>query len=112
MHVITFAKPVAGTSFSKLPRRVQRAFDASFDELAKDPRTPSRGLDVHQLWGYQNVWTLRIPPWRGIYAIDGTSVVMIIFGHRGTVYAQLHRLLPPEGAYVADRSALGTHRPA
>ena len=102
MYVLFFAKPIAGVSFSKLPRRAQRAFDATFDRLSRDPRTPARGLDVHQLWGYQNVWTLRIPPWRGVYAIDGSSVVMIIFGHRATVYAQLHALLPPEGRYISE----------
>ncbi|HEV2428285.1 MAG TPA: hypothetical protein VGV64_00345 [Thermoplasmata archaeon] len=102
MYVLSFAKPTAGISFSRLPRRAQRAFDATFHRLTRDPRTPARGLDVHQLWGYQNVWTLRIPPWRGVYAIDGSSVVLIVFGHRATVYAQLHALLPPEGTYVSE----------
>lgn len=107
MYIVSFAKPLAGVSFSKLPRHVQRAFDRAFHQLERDPWTPVPGVDIHQLRGYQNVWTLRIPPWRGIYAIDGRSVVMIVFGHRATIYALLHHLLPPEGAYVSDTSARG-----
>lgn len=100
MFAVEFAKPVAGRSFAKLPRGVQRAFDAAFDRLAGDPRTPRPGLDIHQLSGYQNLWTLRISAWRGIYAIDGQTVVMIVFGPRETIYPLLHHLLPPEGRYI------------
>jgi mRNA-degrading endonuclease RelE of RelBE toxin-antitoxin system len=91
---LTFA-PTAGPSFAVLPRRVQRQFDQAFGLLQQQPRTPGTELDVHQLYGYQNVWTLRIPPYRGIYAIDGGEVVLVVFGHRDTVYSALHRLLPP-----------------
>ncbi len=108
MYAVTFAKPLAGITFTKLPRGIQRAFDRAFDELKRDPRTPAPGLDVHRLRGYQNVWTLRIPPWRGSYAIDGSSVVMIVFGHRATIYALLHHLLPPEGTYVSSPPSPGT----
>lgn len=101
MFTLVFADPIAGQSFERLARRVQSSFDEAFEQLAQHPRSPSPELDVHQLSGYQNVWTLRIPPWRGIYAIDGDYVVLIVFGHRTSVYPLLHSLLPPEGRYFA-----------
>lgn len=105
MFDVEFAKPVAGRSFAKLPRSVQRSFDTAFYRLARDPRAPGPGLDIHQLSGYQNLWTLRISVWRGIYAIDGQTIVMIVFGHRETIYPLLHHLLPPEGRYIASKPA-------
>ncbi len=112
MYLVEFAKPTASASFAKLPRRIQRALDAAFDSLAQDPRSPRSGLDTHQLAGHQNLWTLRIGPRRGIYMLGGNSVV---FGHRSTVYAWLHQLLPPEGRYIAptrdvDRRGRGRAR--
>jgi len=101
MYRLKFADPIAGRSFDRLPRRVQRRFNEAFELLAEHPRSPSPELDVHQLSGYQNVWTLRIPPWRGVYALDGDEVVLIVFGHRASVYPLLHSLLPPAGRYVA-----------
>jgi len=91
---LTFA-PTADQSFATLPRRIQLQFDRAFGLLQQQPRTRGAELDTHQLYGYQNVWTLRIPPYRGIYAIDGGEVVLVIFGHRDTVYSTLHRLVPP-----------------
>jgi mRNA-degrading endonuclease RelE of RelBE toxin-antitoxin system len=91
---LTFA-PTADPSFSRLPRWARGRFDRAFDPLQREPRHSGSELDIHQLYGYKNVWTLRIPPYRGVYAIDGDEVVMIIFGHRDTVYQDLHRLLPP-----------------
>lgn len=99
MFTLEFADPIAGQSFERLPRRVQSRFNEAFEHLAQHPRSASPELDVHQLSGYQNVWTLRMPPWRGIYAIDGNDVVLIVFGHRTSVYPLLHSLLPPEGRY-------------
>ncbi|MGP8072604.1 MAG: type II toxin-antitoxin system RelE family toxin [Thermoplasmata archaeon] len=96
--------PPADQSFSSLPRRVQRQFDRAFDILEKDPRQGSRELDAHQLYGYQNVWTLRIHVYRGIYAIDGGDVVMVVFGHRDTVYSTLHHLIPPHRQTVTNAS--------
>jgi mRNA-degrading endonuclease RelE of RelBE toxin-antitoxin system len=77
-----------------------------FEPLAEHPQSRGTDIDVHQLWGYQNVWTLRIPPWRCIYAIDGNEVVIIVFGHRDDVYARLHGLLPLQKQFVT-RSAVG-----
>ncbi|MGP8077007.1 MAG: type II toxin-antitoxin system RelE family toxin [Thermoplasmata archaeon] len=91
---LTFAR-TADQRFLSLPRRVQKRFDRAFDRIEREPRRASAELDVHQLYGYQNVWTLRVPPYRGIYAIDGSEVVMVIFGHRDSVYSNLHRLIPP-----------------
>jgi mRNA-degrading endonuclease RelE of RelBE toxin-antitoxin system len=105
MFRLRFARPVAGRSFDLLPRNAQLRFNQAFGLLAIHPRTPSAELDVHQLTGYRNVWTLRIPPWRGIYAIDGDDVVFIIFGHRDDVYPRLHSLLAPRGKYVPGTAA-------
>ncbi|MFZ0892591.1 MAG: type II toxin-antitoxin system RelE/ParE family toxin [Thermoplasmata archaeon] len=91
---VTFA-PTADQSFRSLPRRIQERFNELFDLVAQDPRHARPVLDVHQLFGYRNVWTLRIPPYRGIYAIDSGEVVFVIFGHRDLIYPQLHRLIPP-----------------
>ena len=102
---LTFA-PTADRSFSALPRRIQLRFDRAFDDLERDPRRKSGSLDVHQLYGHQSVWTLRIPPCRGIYAIEGLEVVMIVFGHRDTVYSVLHHLVPPR-RQTGSKAALG-----
>lgn len=104
MFVLRFAHPVAGQSFDRLPRKAQVRFNEAFELLARHPRSPSPELDIHQLSRYLNVWTLRIPPWRGVYAIDGDEVVFIVFGHRNTIYPLLHALLPPEGRHIAPRS--------
>jgi len=96
----TFA-PTADQSFGKLPPRIQREFDRAFDLLAEDPTGSTAALDAHQLHGYRNVWTLRIPPFRGICVVDGHELVWIVFGPRETVYAQLHALLPPDRRYVS-----------
>ena len=97
---LTFA-PTADLSFPSLPRWVQKRFDRAFDLLGRDPGRPGLDLDVHQLYGYRNVWTLRIPPYRGIYAIDGSEVIVVIFGHRDRVYSSLHRLIPPRRQVVS-----------
>ena len=110
MYLLKFAKPIAGESFRELPREAQLRFNETFDILARHPSSPSADLDVHRLQGYRNVWTLRIPPWRAIYALDGQEVVMILFGHRKDVYARLHGLLPPEGRYVTRHSIRGSGR--
>jgi hypothetical protein len=77
----------------------------AFEPLAEHPQVRGTDIDVHQFWGYQNVWTLRIPPWRCIYAMDGDEVVIIAFGHSDDVCARLHNLLPPE-KQIVTRSAL------
>jgi len=100
MFTVRFADPIAGLSFDRLPRRVQLRFNEAFDLLVQNPRSTTLELDVHQLWGYQNVWTVRLPPWRGIFAIDGNEVVFIVFGHRKNIYPLLHSLVPPERQHV------------
>ncbi|MGH9440486.1 MAG: type II toxin-antitoxin system RelE family toxin [Terriglobia bacterium] len=101
MFLLRFADPVAGQSFDRLPRKAQIRFNQAFDRLARNPRSPTLDLDIHQLSGYQNVWTLRIPPWRGLYAIDGNEVVFLVFGHRSNIYPLLHALPPPRGRFIA-----------
>lgn len=105
---LTFA-PTADQSFASLPHPAQRLFDRAFDLLEREPRRASVDLDVHQLYGYRNVWTLRIPPYRGIYAIDGSEVVMVIFGHRDTVYSSLHRLIPPRRQSISTATPSRRH---
>lgn len=106
--LLTFA-PTADQSFPTLPRSAQTRFDRLFDILEQNPHGGIPGLDVHQLYGYRNVWTLRVTPYRGIYAIDGSEVVMIVFGHRDTVYSDLHHLTPPRGQIVT-KSMLSRRR--
>ncbi len=90
----TFA-PIANKSFALLPRGVREQFNQAVDLLERDPRRASTDLGVHQLYGYRNVRTLRIPPFRGIYAIDGSDVGLVVLGHRDTLYSTLHSLIPP-----------------
>ncbi len=104
---LTFA-PTALRSWKSLPRPVQVRFNEVFDLLEHDPRRATADLDVHQLYGYQNVWTVRIPAYRGIYAIEGAEVVMVIFGHRDSIYSRLHRLIPPSRQHV---SRMASNRP-
>ncbi len=103
MFRVTFAPPAA-RSWAALSRSVQRAFNEAFSRLEQDPRRVAADLDVHQLYGYQNVWTLRIPPYRGIYVIEGNEVVMIVFGHREVVYSLLHGMIPPGRRSVSKSS--------
>src|SRR5690349_8718 len=97
---LSFA-PTADRSFRSLPFWAKREFNRSFQLLAVDPSGARSKLDVHQLHGFRNVWTLRIPPFRGVYALDGREIVWIVFGARESVYAQLHALLPPDRQHVA-----------
>ena len=105
---VTFA-PTAVQSWTSLPRWAQRRFDGCFHLLEQNPRRAAADLDIHQLFGYQNVWTLRIPPYRGIYAIEAAEVVMIVFGHRDSIYPRLHRLIPPNRSHVS-KTALAKRR--
>jgi mRNA-degrading endonuclease RelE of RelBE toxin-antitoxin system len=105
---VTFA-PTAVHSGASLPNWAQTRFDGCFTMLEKNPRRAASGLDVHQLFGYQNVWTLRIPPYRGIYAIEADEVVMIVFGHRDSVYPRLHQLIPLDRGR-ASKTALAKRR--
>jgi mRNA-degrading endonuclease RelE of RelBE toxin-antitoxin system len=101
--------PTADRSFAALPRQIQFRFDRAFAGLEGDPRQGAGRLDVHPLYGYQSVWTLRIPPFRGIYAIDGSDIVIVVFGHRDTVYSLLHHLIPP-GRQTVTKAALRRRR--
>jgi hypothetical protein len=89
-----------------LPRWAKREFNRSFELLGEDQTGASTDLDAHQLYGYRNVWTLRIPPFRGIYAVDGEELVWIVFGHRDTVYARLHAMLPADRQHVSKERAV------
>jgi mRNA-degrading endonuclease RelE of RelBE toxin-antitoxin system len=100
---LTFA-PTADRSFQKLPPRVRHAFNRAFDVLEDEPTGNDPRVDVHQHYGYRNVWT-RIPPYRGVYVVDGSEVVWIVFGPRASVYATLHGLLAPERRFGSGEQA-------
>ncbi|MDE1820276.1 MAG: hypothetical protein KGJ23_05795 [Euryarchaeota archaeon] len=105
MSRVRFARPIAGQSFDRLPRVVRNYFNDRFDVLAQDPRTRTPTVNIHQLWGYQNVWALcRGKEWRAMYAMDGMEVVFIIFGPHETVYVDLHSLHPPDGRYLSSQA--------
>lgn len=97
--------PTADASFARLPRWAQERFNEIFDSLEHGPHRLLPEVDTHQLYGYRNVWTIRVPPYRGIYAIDGSDIVMVVFGHRDSVYQTLHRLIPPRRQAVSAASA-------
>ncbi|MCI4320817.1 MAG: hypothetical protein L3K18_04130 [Thermoplasmata archaeon] len=101
---LTFA-PTADRSFGRLPAWAKRKFDRTFDLLVEDPTGVRSGLDAHQRIGYRNVGTLRIPPFRGDYAIDPPDIVGVVFGARESVYAQLHALLPTDRRHVSRERA-------
>lgn len=104
MYRVRFARPVAGQSFSRLPRPVQLYYNDRFELLAMSPRTRTPTLDLHQLWGYENVWALcRGKDWRAVYAIDGMDVVFIVFGPHDMAYLMLHQMHPPDGRYVSPK---------
>jgi mRNA-degrading endonuclease RelE of RelBE toxin-antitoxin system len=100
---ITFA-PTADQSFARLPKWARERFNAGFDLLERELRGGSGPVDVHQLHGYKNVWTWRVPPYRSVYAVAGSEIVMLIFGHRATVYQDLHHLIPPRKQEVSATS--------
>ncbi len=97
---LTFG-PTADASFGRLPRWARDRFDRGFESLEAEPRQVAGDLDVHQLHGYQNVWTWTVPPYRAVYVIDGDEIVLIVFGHRNVVYQDLHGLLPPRRQQVS-----------
>ncbi len=109
MFRVTLAPP-AVRSWSSLPRWARTRFNAAFDLLEKDPRGTSADLDTHQLFGHRNVWPLRIPPYRGTYAIEGSEVVMIVFGRRESYitgsmpwFHRIGELSPRQRSLSADR---------
>jgi hypothetical protein len=103
--------PTGDRSFRTLPRWAKVEFNRSFDLLTEDPTGVRSGLDAHQLFGYRNVWTLRIPPYRGVYAVDGQELVWVVFGPRESVYAQLHAMLPPVRQHVSKERVFRRWRP-
>ncbi len=100
---LTFT-PTAVAIFERLPRRPKKPFNAAVDLLEQSTRGALPDLDVHQLDGYRNVWTLQVPPYRGVYAIDGPELEMVVFGYRDPVYQDVHRLLPPRRRVVSSAS--------
>jgi mRNA-degrading endonuclease RelE of RelBE toxin-antitoxin system len=75
--------------FLKIPRQVQRQFQAVFDLLARNPFRATKDLDIHQLRGGAGLWTLRIGGYRGLYRVDGRSVVFVAFRPRPGAYKGL-----------------------
>ena len=89
MVLVSFS-PEGFTSFRKLPRSVQQAFDEMLTHLGGAPtlRLPGR-LPTHQLEGGRDLWTLKAGAYRGIFRWDGQEIRFIRFGHRRSVYERL-----------------------
>lgn len=82
----------ARREFLRLPRPVQLQFQDVFTLLARHPLRASMGLDVHQLRGGAGLWTLRVGGFRGLYRVDGQSVVFVAFRPRPGAYKGLSGL--------------------
>ncbi|HEY5539624.1 MAG TPA: type II toxin-antitoxin system RelE/ParE family toxin [Thermoplasmata archaeon] len=85
MYRIEFTSS-AEKAFRRLPRAVRRRFSVAFELLRQDPRRRRPGCDVRLLSGVANAWRLRVGDYRGIFAIEESSIVFTRFGHRKDVY--------------------------
>jgi mRNA-degrading endonuclease RelE of RelBE toxin-antitoxin system len=82
---IVQVSPAAAKQFRGLPAGTQARFAAAFERLASDPFRARPGLDVSKMEGGPT-YRLRIGNFRGIFQVEGASVVFTRFGHRSTVY--------------------------
>ncbi len=82
----------ARREFLKLPQPVQRQFEAVFNLLARNPLRGTAHLDVHQLRGGRGLWTLRVGRYRGLYRVEGETVVFLTFRPRPGAYKGLASL--------------------
>ena len=76
--------PAAQRELSKLPLLAQRRIVTAVEQLAENPRP--RG--VVKLAGDENLWRIRVGPYRVVYEIhDGRLLVLIVrIGQRKDVY--------------------------
>ncbi|MGP8075715.1 MAG: type II toxin-antitoxin system RelE family toxin [Thermoplasmata archaeon] len=82
----------ARREFLRLPRTVQRQFQAVFDLLVQNPLRSTVDIDLHQLRGGRGLWTLRVGRYRGLYRVDGRTVVFVAFRPRPVAYKGLSNL--------------------
>jgi mRNA-degrading endonuclease RelE of RelBE toxin-antitoxin system len=87
MTRVTFS-PEGFRSLSKLPTQVRLRFNVTFAVLEESGPDVTL-LDTHPLSGTENLWTLRIGPYRGIYRWRIDEARFIRFGHRSQVYLRL-----------------------
>ena len=76
----------AEKELGKLPAGVVRRFVEAIDAVAEEPRKARPGVDIKRLKGTKSTWRLRVGDYRGIYEIEGATVVFTRFAHRARVY--------------------------
>lgn len=76
----------AEKEFAKLPAAVVRSFTDAIDAVAEHPWKGRPGADIRRLGGTKSTWRLRVGNDRGVYAIEGNTVVFTRFAHRSKVY--------------------------
>jgi mRNA interferase RelE/StbE len=77
-------KPSADRSLARLPVDAQRRITLALTDLGEDPRPPG----VKKLAGDDNLWRVRVGPYRVVYEVhDRPPVVMVLrVAHRKDVY--------------------------
>ncbi len=68
----------------RLPPADQERVAAKASALATDPRPAG----TRKLRGYEDVWRVRVGPYRILYSVDDAEVIVIVLkvGHRSRVY--------------------------
>jgi len=87
MARVTFS-PEGFRSFAQLPTQVRLQFNETFAILERSGPDVNL-IDSHPLSGAQDLWTLRIGQYRGIYRWRIDEARFIRFGHRAHVYLRL-----------------------
>ena len=74
----------AAKQLRKLPREDQERVAAKASALATDPR-PS---GTQKLRGYEDIWRVRVGPYRILYSVADAEVIVIVLkiGHRRKIY--------------------------
>lgn len=80
--------PEGGHSLRKLPQLYLEKFNTAFSIIEAGGPGAAQ-VDTHPLSGSQQLWTLRIGPYRGVFRWDGDEARFIRFGHRRSVYQRL-----------------------
>lgn len=82
--------PEGITSFRRLPPSVKEGFDHLLLEMTQAPRLRLPGhWDAHALEGGDNLWTLKVGIYRGVFRWDGHEARFVRFGPRRSVYERL-----------------------
>ena len=74
----------AAKQLRKLPQEDQERVAAKASSLATDPRPAG----THKLRGYEDVWRVRVGPYRILYSVADAEVIVIVLkvGHRSSIY--------------------------